>query len=735
MQARPLLTALALLVPLFAGALPTGAQAPSEFPCDKPTAGLPCNLRMTFAPNKGNENYIVINPASPDNIVATSKDYGLTGEPGVKPCDALNVWTGFYSTPDGGKSWTNGYQSGWGGSPVNAISGYKCSTDAVIGVDNAGAITLSGLAYNNTGSTDTLWASKSTDGGKTFGAPSVVDTANFDDKNWLAVDPDAGHLYFTWTLFNSGSGIHFRRALNGDLGNVGPRIKLSSSGGAQGSFPAVGPDGTLYVIWNNNILGGNGNMYLVKSTDHGASFTSEKAIFSYDAASWSGDAEYRTPTIPQLAIDRSQGPHRGTLYVVYQGKKHGDPDAFLRSSRDGGETWSGELRLNDDAIGNKKGQNFPAIAVDPTNGWVHVVFYDRRDDPDNRLLGVYYTVSKDGGATWSKNQRVTSHMSDPSPCKHQSGATFIGDYMGLAAHGGKARPAFVDTRNGRCDLYTALLFAGPRLLGSVRPHFNLSVPEELSLKVNAYTDLDSATAEVDLPTHWSIADAGGGTVIPGSGVNTIRWELGPLSGDRELKFRVTPHKATVVDVKARLDWSLTATTTASGQERWNTTVYVSYPVLELNLTVPFRISQATFYNVSVLIQNLGYGAGEQAAVELLVPNGTVPVPKGGSVSLAPGAGLASPTATRPATPRCPRPRGSCGRSRASRPRAGRPSRCCCWLLPGPCRARATACPSRPRSPRQPPTRPSFARARPRWASCRASASTTCRRSRVSCWRT
>jgi Neuraminidase (sialidase) len=133
----------------------------------------------------------------------------------------------------------------------------------------------------------------------------------------------------------------------------------------------------------------------------------------------------------------------------------GDADVLAIHSDDGGATWSKPVRVNDDAEKNGKDQLMPAGAISP-NGDLHVVFYDRRDDPGNKLLHVYWTVSEDGGETWARNARVTTAASDAKLSFHQTGVNFMGDYIGVAsARDGEAWVAWADTREGRADVFVA----------------------------------------------------------------------------------------------------------------------------------------------------------------------------------------------------------------------------------------------------------------------------------------
>ena len=48
------------------------------------------------------------------------------------------------------------------------------------------------------------------------------------------------------------------------------------------------------------------------------------------------------------AVDRTAGPHRGRIYVVWDEAPSGDPDVFLSFSDDRGDTWSTYLATSTD---------------------------------------------------------------------------------------------------------------------------------------------------------------------------------------------------------------------------------------------------------------------------------------------------------------------------------------------------------------------------------------------------
>ncbi|HEX9765207.1 MAG TPA: hypothetical protein VGA36_00485, partial [Nitriliruptorales bacterium] len=187
-----------------------------------------------------------------------------------------------------------------------------------------------------------------------------------------------------------------------------------------------------------------------------------QSLKSGEGRDGTGPSTFRLSTYPVLAVDVSTGPCDGRRYVVWSdqpGALDTDVETLLRFSDDG-LAWSAPVTVNDVSDGD---QVMPWIDVDPSGG-VHVVWYDRRNDPTNRLLDVYYAYSADCGQTFLPNVRVTERAFDGDLGHHQSGDPFIGDYIGLDTTDVSAHILWADTRHtgeaGRetgSDVYAATL--------------------------------------------------------------------------------------------------------------------------------------------------------------------------------------------------------------------------------------------------------------------------------------
>ena len=187
------------------------------------------------------------------------------------------------------------------------------------------------------------------------------------------------------------------------------------------------------------------------------------------------NATYRVPTMPVMAIDNSDGPYGGSIYLAWNDDRSGDSDILLAFSRDLGDTWSESyVRVNNDEEGNGADQFFPALAV-AEQGWVHLMFYDRRYDPNHTLLGVTYAVSVDGGGNFTLNLNVSDALFNGdyggraywTELMPGGDVGFVGDYLGIGVNNNTAFLTWCDCRNatpddGNSDIYAALVvFAGP----------------------------------------------------------------------------------------------------------------------------------------------------------------------------------------------------------------------------------------------------------------------------------
>ena len=405
------------------------------------------------------EATIAINPTNPLNMIM-----------GVNAAGAFDtVWNTF----DGGANWT--------AQPIPNFPGSGAGGDPTVVFNSAG---LAVYAHLSSGG---ISSAVSADGGNNWTAGQITPDASGDDKEFLAVGPDVDNLsqdrfYIGWqrggTLLASSStdGINWSAPVpvNDNAGTNGVDAQL-----------AVGPQGELYYAWET--FDSPSRILVDKSVDGGANWGDDKLVanrditligpppFGIDCTPLVLQDDYCIPAAPNrgvslslsIDVDRSFGPNHGNLYLAFMDQKirdgatasateRYDTDIYVVRSTNGGSSFSGLLRVNDD-IGNAS-QFYPWLSVDQWSGNVGISWYDARNDTGaggpgdtnniaNDDAQYFSAVSLDGGLSFSPNVQ----MSDGTSNGAAAGNFNYGDYTGSAYFNDVFHMVWADNSNSTGD--------------------------------------------------------------------------------------------------------------------------------------------------------------------------------------------------------------------------------------------------------------------------------------------
>jgi hypothetical protein len=462
----------------------------SQFECVAPSGG--ANTRLDCDENlPNNEPDIEVDPTNASRMIASSNDYGSC-------CDEM------YATIDGAATWSTGN--------ISRQSPQVTGSDPVTVYDTKHGVALhSSLNFsfqNSTGEScrGDLVVSSSSDGGVVWDPPVVVDNGVgcdlssvqlFNDKEWIVTDnypasPFFGRTYVTWTKFASASGSFLSSAIweshsddggkhwsNGrEISGTNSALCTFQTDGPAGqcdedqfSVPTVGPDGTVYVAFQNEqnqALWEPGESFddqylLVRSADGGASWSAPTFIVGLE----DGSADYpmnvrdrQTLSGYQVRVNSAGNivasprvSENGKLYLVFSDNRNGthdspspvtNTDVFLMTSTNGGSSWTGPTQV--DPSGTD--QWFPWVDVNPTNGTVGVVYNDRDANPS-----LYNVSLKEFPGAKTTVSAAASHPNDSHFFKANVAgcmncATFHGDYINISyGPDGHANMAWTDMRD------------------------------------------------------------------------------------------------------------------------------------------------------------------------------------------------------------------------------------------------------------------------------------------------
>jgi hypothetical protein len=410
-----------------------------------------------------NEITIAANPRNTKNLVIGDNDY------------AANDGCGVNASFDGGKTWgTHSFiphitKTDDNNNATDGQFDFAGDPAVSFGPDGTAYFACYGYGIHGTFNNVVLFVSKSTDGGKTWGRPAQVTSCDcngvgkgaggggngqFPDHEAITVDtwrgsPHYGRIYVAQAQFHGNGGPSPIEVFWSDNGTTwSPPIEVSHSplNSNQDGIPAVGPDGSVYVTFDNEHSAPNGSgtqtsVYVAKSTDGGQSFGADSLVVDWinPDESTLPNSEYRSASYAVPGVDS-----HNRISVVWNDGRTGHNQAYVQRAwtsdiGQGASAWTPPLRLNP----STKEQFFPWLSV-AGNDRVDIVYYDRTADPANFLNYVTYTALTPTSTTALD---VTKANTQVTPTKGSDGldgsletgqvttgcGAFIGDYIGIAS--------------------------------------------------------------------------------------------------------------------------------------------------------------------------------------------------------------------------------------------------------------------------------------------------------------
>ena len=269
-----------------------------------------------------------------------------------------------------------------------------------------------------------IYCTRSLDGGETF-LPSVkvddIPDSVFKALGSITVDND-GKVYIGWMDYRNGEAPPLM--INGDIWvaastdkgeSFSKPVNVDDYDGLEDRWPpdlVTDSNGVVYAVWtdfrNGSVLW-NPDIYFSKSVDGGKSWTpnvrvdDNKLDNSWQAA-------------PSMDVSSN-----GNIYVAWEDSRNSsepsDPiftDIYFAKSIDGGAHFEENVRVSDTPVESTSlFQHTPSLAVS-TTGDMYITWLDcryRKDNYDNRLSDIYFSLSTDGGESFGQSIRINDDNS------------------------------------------------------------------------------------------------------------------------------------------------------------------------------------------------------------------------------------------------------------------------------------------------------------------------------------
>jgi len=431
---------------------PVGDLAPRTISAHSPIASCGGAAQLVDAPE---EPSLAVDPADPTHLVAAWQQ-------DRRPAGAA-YGAAVAVSRDSGATWKETMLprlTRCAGGPYPLVS----DTWASIGPDHTAYVSALALTAGPPQGY-AIVVSASRDGGSSWGAPVVVDSAGppraILDKPSILADPRrAGRVYAVWARFALNGGDQVAFARSDDHGATWTAPATLTPGGPVETqnnellAPAAGV--LLDVFAQGSPLETNheGQVGVLRSTDGGATWAEPVTVASF-AVTQTTDPDSGT-TIRAFGQDVVAAAGAGWAYAGwFENRRDGTSAIWTSGSSDGGRTWSAASPLVQESA-----QPFlPTLAV-AGDGRLGAIWYDLRDADAGPGLGtaLWAGTSADHGRTWRSRRLDRAFDLRAAPVATGTGP-FIGDYEGLVGLPSGFAAAYVRTTAARTPDRTEVAFA------------------------------------------------------------------------------------------------------------------------------------------------------------------------------------------------------------------------------------------------------------------------------------
>jgi len=271
---------------------------------------------------------------------------------------------------------------------------------------------------------------RSTDGGRTFENPiSLGNNTGLNGFPQVALSENNTNVYVVW--HDAQNGIKLRRSTdNGSTFETATRLSDKNKD-SQNPQISVSQDNNVYVVWQSNHQGNNGQIMFTRSTDNGSSFENPISLGKVDGIDrTNGDnPKHKKDTISEEQNILSfhprivKPPASKDVYVVwYSGinvfhlRYHLLTDILFSRSTDNGETFEDPISLTNNSVWVKNTDNgapfASPVSLDGYSGWpidpqmavsqdnnVYIAWQSNPQAGDGEIM---FTRSTDNGASFKK---------------------------------------------------------------------------------------------------------------------------------------------------------------------------------------------------------------------------------------------------------------------------------------------------------------------------------------------